>query len=417
MNIYFSGIGGIGISALAQFCLNRGGKISGSDIAESVMTKNLAKKNVPIYFKQKADNITSDIDILIYSEAVPKSNPERVRAEELKIPQYSYFEYLGKISRNFKTIAVAGTHGKTTTTGLAASGLIYAKKDPTVVVGTVLQLFSNSNFRAGKSDLFLVEACEYRENFRFLSPEIVILTGIDYDHIDAFPTAADYFQAFTKFVAKAKIVIYHADDENVAKVLQNFTGQKIAVQNTAKKFNLQLIGNFNQRNASLSYALTDILDLNKDDFAKGLQKFQNIARRQEFLGKKDGILYYDDYAHHPVEIKKLYEAFKAEFPAKKIGMVFEPHQHSRTKELFNSFCQEFAKIDVLGIMPIYAARDSAEDQKFTIDNFFQINKDWQKVSTQEEMAKFSRNFDTGDIIIFCGAGNISSFGREFLKEF
>ncbi len=415
MNIYFSGIGGIGISALAQFCLNRGDDISGSDIAESVMTKYLAKKGVPINFQQTAENIDENIDLLVYTEAIPAKNPERVRARELNIPQKSYFEYLGEISRDFKTIAVAGTHGKTTTTGLISAGFLATEVKPTVVVGTVLDIFGKTNFYSGDSEFFVVEACEYRENFRFLSPEIVVLTGIDHDHIDAFPTEESYFQAFEKFVSKAKIVIYHADDKNIARVLQNFTGQKVAVKNSPK-LDLKLIGEFNQRNAALALKLAEVLQLDLESFTKGLQKFENIGRRQEFLREKDGILFYDDYAHHPQEIQALYQGFKEKFRGKKVGMVFEPHQHSRTKELFNGFCKVFAKIDSLGIMPIYAARDSAEDKKFTIKNFFRENSEWQKVANFSDMREFLQEFSKGDVVIFCGAGNVSEFGRNFLQQ-
>jgi UDP-N-acetylmuramate--alanine ligase len=416
MNIYFSGIGGIGISALAQFCLNRGDNISGSDIAESVMTRFLAKKGVLINFKQTAENISTNIDLLVYTEAVPVNNPERKRAQELKIPQKSYFEYLGEISRNFRTIAVAGTHGKTTTTGLISAGFLATKVNPTVVVGTVLNLFNGSNFHAGDSEFLIVEACEYRENFRFLNPEIIVLTGIDHDHIDAFPTEESYFLAFEKFIKKAKTVVYHADDENIARVLQNFSGQKIAIQDPAKKLDLKLIGEFNQRNALLAVKLAEVLKLDLKSFTKGLQKFAGAGRRQEFLGEKDGILFYDDYAHHPVEIRELYKGFKEKFRGKKVGMVFEPHQHSRTKELFRDFCQTFANIDKLGIMPIYAARDSIEDKKFTIDNFFRENSEWQKVANFADMQKFLQEFGKNDVVIFCGAGNISDFGRAFLKS-
>ena len=415
MNIYFSGIGGIGISSLAQFCLNRGDNISGSDISETVMTKVLEGKGVKINFQQISVNISGNIDVLVYTEAIPVRNPERVRAKELNIPSYSYFEYLGIISRDLRTIAVAGTHGKTTTTGLIAAGFSKTKIKPTVIVGTVLDMFGGTNFQVGDSEFLVVEACEYRENFRFLSPEIVILTGVDYDHIDAFPTEESYFQAFEKFIENAKIVIYHADDENITKVLQNFSGKKIAVENPAK-LDLKLIGDFNQKNAALTLKLSEVLNLDKKCFTKGLQKFAGIGRRQEFIGEKDGILFYDDYAHHPVEIRELYQGFKNEFPGKKIGMVFEPHQHSRTKELFREFCQEFSKIDSLGIMPIYAARDSEEDKKFTIDNFFCENSDWQKIQNNSDMKKFLQDFGDGDIVIFCGAGNISQFGRDFLKS-
>ncbi|MBT3348989.1 hypothetical protein HN954_03115 [bacterium] len=420
MKLHFSGIGGIGISALAQLCLARGDEISGSDLAESEIFPVLKKLKIPVALEQTAENISKNLDALIYSEAVPETNPERVRAEELNIPQFSYFEFLGKVAKNFRTIGIAGTHGKTSTTALFATASQFTKLDPTVVVGTILKEFSESNFHAGKSDWLVVEACEYRENFKFLEPEIVILTGIEHDHFDAFPTEESYFSAFENFVKNAKTVIFHAGDENAQKVLENFRGEKLAIPrqiDNSWKYLLKISGQYNYDNATLALAIAHKLDLNLEDFKKGLGEYRGAGRRQEFLGKRNGVNFFDDYAHHPSEISALLRGFREKFPAAKIGIIFEPHQHSRTRELLPEFVESLQIADEIGLFKIYPARDTNEDKKSMPDEKFRAAvSNSVPIDGEKDAEKFLEKFEPGDVVIFCGAGNISAFARKVLKN-
>lgn len=419
MKIHFVGIGGIGTSALAQLCLARGDEVSGSDICETEIFPTLRKLDIRLFTEQKAENVPDDIDILVYSEAVPPENPERVRAAELGRRQYSYFEYLGKVSENYKVVAVAGTHGKTTTTAMIARGCMETEFDPSVIVGTTIKEFGGSNFHLGTDNWLIVEACEYRENFRFLSPDIAILTSVEHDHFDAFPTEESYFSAFEKFVKNSKLVIYHENDSGSEKALKNYKGARLAMPQQCEnswEYLLKVSGQYNCDNATLALALANQLELNTEDFKRGLGKYEGAGRRQEFIGEKNGVKLYDDYAHHPSEIRALLQGFRKTFPAAKIGIIFEPHQHSRTAALIEDFKEALSIADKIGLFPIYPARDSEEEKKAMPDSKLRsFVQNSVAIDSQEDAKKFIAQFSSGDIVIFCGAGNISQFVREIIR--
>ncbi len=418
MKIHFVGIGGIGISALAQLCLARGDEVSGSDVCETEIFPALRKLDIKLFTDQRAGNVAEDIDVLIYSEAVPIENLERMQAAELGRPQYSYFEYLGKVAEKYKVIAVAGTHGKTTTTAMISRALQEVDFDPSVIVGTTLQEFDGSNFYLGTDSWLLVEACEYRENFRFLSSEIAILTSVEHDHFDAFPTEESYFSAFKNFVRKSKMVIYHQDDAGAEKVLEQYKGMKVAVPQQSEhswEYLLQVNGQYNYDNAALALVLANQLELNTEDFKRGLGKYQGAGRRQEFLGEVNGVKIYDDYAHHPSEIAALLTGFRKKFPKTKIGIIFEPHQHSRTAALLGEFVAALQLADEVGIFPIYPARDTEEDKKVMPNSKFRaVVPNSVAIDSQKDAEEFLQKFTKGDVVIFCGAGNISGFAREII---
>jgi UDP-N-acetylmuramate--alanine ligase len=420
VKIHFVGIGGIGISALAQLCLVRGDTVSGSDVCETEIFPALRKLNIKLFTEQKAENVSDDIDILVYSEAVPLENPERMRSAELERPQYSYFAYLGEIAKNYTVIAVAGTHGKTTTTGLIACALREVSFDPSVIVGTTLWEFGGSNFHLGTDNWLLVEACEYRENFRFLSPEIVILTSVEHDHFDAFPTEESYFSAFKNFIKQAKVVLYHAEDANAERVLSQYKGKRVPVPRQSEnswKYLLQINGQYNYDNATLALALAEVLELDTDAFKSGLGKYTGAGRRQEFIGEKNGVKIYDDYAHHPSEIRALLLGFREKFPMAKLGIIFEPHQHSRTAALLREFVEALSLADEIGLFPIYAARDTDKDKKDMPDSKFRASVLHSvAINYRGDAEAFLQKFTKGDVVIFCGAGNISQFVRGFLKS-
>ena len=421
MKIHFVGIGGIGISGLAQFCACRGDQISGSNLGESEIFPILRSAGISKLFSaHDAANLPENLDLLVFSEAVPTENCERATARTKKIPEKSYFELLGEISREFCTIAVAGTHGKTTTTGLLASGLLACGADPTALVGSTLREFDRSNFRSGNSNLLLVEACEYRENFRFLRPEIVILTGVDFDHPDYFQDEAHYFSAFKKFVAGAKTVIFHADDRGSVAVLRDFSGKKIAVPRSSNFVNfLKIPGKHNRRNSALALACGRFLGVDFEKFKLGVQNFSGAARRQEFLGEISArgrnFKIFDDYGHHPAEISATLAAFREKFPEKKIALIFEPHQFSRSRIFFKKFVDSLKNADAVGIFPIFAARDSAEDLKFKLENFLDAIAGAKKIENFADASDFLEKSDA-EIVIFMGAGRISKFAHDFFSK-
>lgn len=365
-SVYFVGIGGIGMSALAQLLQHQGKDVSGSDREESPTTALLAQKGVRVLIgnppmQDGRAGIPGDCELLIYSDAVPASNAVRTRAKETGIPEMSYFEALGKISKNVRTIAVAGTHGKTTTTGMLAKILQRAGKEPTAIIGSIVKDFG-SNFLAGRDDLLIVEACEYRDHLLKFSPEILVITNVELDHTDYFPDLAALQKTFRKAVEKVPthgFIVTNPNDPNVAPLLDNVSSS--VVDYTQEEVpELGLIGEFNRDNARAAKAAARTVFPKIQDGAidDALAHFQGSWRRFEYKGETpSGALVYDDYAHHPTAIKKTIEAAREKFPNKKIIVAFHPHLYSRTRDFMDDFAKALATADEVVLAPIYAARE------------------------------------------------------------
>ena len=363
-SVYMVGIGGIGMSALAQFLKHRGHLVSGSDRDESPIVQMLAQKGISVMVGHDQCNIPADCQLLIYSDAVPESNAERTRAKEMKIPQQSYFEALGEISKGARTIAVAGTHGKTTTTGMLAKILRDTQKEPTAIVGSIVRDFG-SNFLSGRGDFFVIEACEYRDHVLKLSPEILVITNIELDHTDYFPDLAALQATFRKAAEKVPahgVIVTNPSDPSIAAVLGNVKASIIdyTTQTVPK---LKLIGEFNRMNARAAKAAARAAfpHLQEEYTDRPLMDFSGSWRRFEYKGETPlGAMVYDDYAHHPTAIGKTIEAAREEFPDKKIIVAFHPHLYSRTKSLLDEFAAALATADEALVAPIYAAREEPD---------------------------------------------------------
>jgi len=396
MKIYFSGIGGIGISGLAQFCLKQGHEILGSEPSPNAQTQYLQNLGAEIFETQVTENLPEDLDLFVYTEAVSETNPERQEATRRNLKQRSYFEYLGEVTSQMNLIAVAGSHGKTTTTGLIAAGFKACGFDASVFIGSTLPELDHQNFYAGSNDWCVIEACEYRNNFRFLEPNIVILTNLEYDHPDAFPTEESYFQAFKDFCGKA---------------------DKIIDQPTHQNLSLKLMGQHNQENASLALALAEHLELDLEKFKAGMAQFTGAGRRQEFLGEINDIKIYDDYGHHPTEINATLAGFRERFPESKIALIYEPHQFCRSHMFFDAFCQSLSQADFLGLYPIYEARDSEEDKAAVSIQKFQENiQNSQIIKNISDVQAFSQQLSPGDILLFMGAGVITHLANNVTSQ-
>ncbi len=420
MKLHFVGIGGIGTSGLAQLCHHLGHDVSGSNQGSNPVFEKLQTLGFSnLYDTHDAYNLDPASNLLIYSEAVPEDNPERERARDLGIPEKSYFEYLGEISKNYQTIAVAGTHGKTTTTGLITAGFQNTAFEATVLVGSTLDILDGSNFKAGNNKFLLAEACEYRDNFKFLKPDVLIITNLEWDHADYFKSKEEYFAAFKRIASKSKNVLYHQNDEAVRELLEDVHTNKLPVpEQSANSWEaiLNIWGEANQQNATLALALAHFLSLNLDDFKTGLGNYKGAGRRQEALGSRHDLEIYDDYGHHPTEIKATLQAFRSKFPNKKIGLIYEPHQYSRTHKFFAEFAEAFKLADHTALFPIYEARDTEADKAaVSLQDFVTDNPNLYLVSTLEEAQNFAKKLDKGDLLLFMGAGNISQFAKEFMK--
>ena len=357
------------MSALAQLLKHGKKRVSGTDREESPVTTMLSQRGIPVIIGHDQCNIPADTGLLFYSDAVPENNVERVRAKETGIPELSYFEALGEITKDTRTIAVAGTHGKTTTAGMLAKILLDAKKKPTAIVGSVVRDFpgseGGSNFLAGDSGLFVIEACEYRDHVLKLSPEILILTNIELDHTDYFPDLESLQTTFRTAATRVPahgVIVTNPNDPNIVPVLTDVSARVVDYTEESVP-RLHLIGEFNRMNARAAKAAARAAfpDISAERANAALASFRGSWRRFEYHGETpNGALVYDDYAHHPTAIRATVEAAREKFPDKRIVVAFHPHLYSRTRSLLNDFAAALASADRAFVAPIYAAREAPD---------------------------------------------------------
>lgn len=389
MRVYMVGIGGIGMSALAQLYRVHGEQASGEDRSLGPTTELLEKKGVRVLIGEGV--APEGTELLVYSDAIPEDARARADARSRGIREVSYFEALGEVSRTARTIAVAGTHGKTTTTAMLGKILIDAGKRPTVIVGSLVKDFG-SNFVEGDPGLFVVEACEYRDHLLKLTPSILVITNIEWDHTDWFTSEADMRATFEKARAHAEKVI----DTSLYK--------------REPDYELNLIGEFNKDNARAAAAAARAAfpDITEEQIVESLKTFQGTWRRFEYKGEFDGAKVYDDYAHHPTAIRETLLGIREKFPGKRITVVFHPHLYSRTKDLFDGFVSELAKADDVILAPIYAARE-VDDGTVSSDALVrEIVKLNPHAESLPDFAAIEARLRAahGDIIVTMGAGDI-----------
>jgi len=390
--VFFVGIGGIGISAIARMMLLEKKEVFGSDIGESGITNELQKLGAKMTLGQGIDLIPKDMDLIVYSIAIPKYDLEFFKKlKNLNIKILSYPEMLGLITRDKYTIAVSGTHGKTTTTAMIAKILIDAGRDPSVIVGSLLK-DSKSNLVVGQSDLFVVEACEYERSFLNLKPKILVITNIEADHLDYYKDLADIQDAFKQLILQSENVI-----EDYSKYLE-------------KVPKLSVPGVHNRMNAAAALAAAEILNIPEVVAQKSLAEFSGTWRRLELRGKtSQGTIVYDDYAHHPTEIKASLQALREIYPTKEITVLFQPHLYSRTKALFDDFAKSFEKADQILLLPIYFAREE-KDESVSSEKLAkaitETGKNAQAFLNFENAENFVKALNLGskDVFVTMGAG-------------
>lgn len=425
MKIYCSGIGGIGLSAYAAYRASQGHQVLGSDSAESDVTRDLTGQGIEVFLSQDGSHVPGDCDLFVYSEAIPETSPERVRAAELSIPQQSYFQALGELTRDFRVIAVAGTHGKSSTTAMTARVLIDAGLDPSVIVGTKARELDGRNWRKGKSNLFVVEACEYRRSFHFLSPVIILLTNADGDHFDYYRSQEDYEQAFVDFVKRLPpdgLVITHGQDHVCASIAGR--GEREMID--ADVFPLPLLatpGVHMQRNAQLVLALAGEFKIDQTQALASLSGYSGCWRRMEVKGEtKSKVTVIDDYGHHPVEIRATVQALLGAYPKRRLVVVFQPHTHDRTRKLYDAFTRAFTGATVVIIPNIYDARPDRESGLVDLPAFVRdIGKgsqvqaiDGKSLEATERLLR-EKILKPQDVLLVLGAGNVTELATEILK--
>ena len=412
-NIYFVGIGGIGISAVARMMLQNSAKVFGSDMSKSGIIDELQKLGAIIKIGQNFNFIPKETELIIYTTAIEQYDKELM--EKIKssgIPSLSYPQSLNIISKNKYTIAISGTHGKTTTTAMIAKILIDAKKDPTVIVGSLLidsvdirclqdcrHLMSTgtgrTNFIAGKSKFFVVEACEYKRAFLNLNPKILVITNIDTDHLDYYKDLDDIKSAFAELVAKLP-----SDG-----VLIN----DLSAIHLPDGFKLKIPGKHTIENAKAALAVARTLNISDEQALKSLSEFSGTWRRFEYRGKtKEGVIVYDDYGHHPHEIEATLQGTRELYPTQKIVVVFQPHLYSRTKDHLVEFGKCFKQANEVILLPIFAAREKDPGDINSEMVVAEIKKNGQYayfVKTFEDAINKTKELaGSEDIILTIGAG-------------
>jgi len=420
--VYFIGIGGIGISAIARMMVDLGKNVSGSDVQVSRVTEELQKLGVKIYLDHKTNNLPNDVDLVIYTTAISGDNLELIEAKKLGIKTLSYPQMLGEVSKNFYTIAVSGTHGKTTTTAMLAQVCIDAGLKPNVIVGSLLSK-TGSNYVKGNSKYFIIEACEYKKAFLNLNPQILIINNLEEDHLDYYRDLKDIQNAFSKLVSKIPkdgFLICDIKDKNILPVLAE-AKCKIVDSREYLDLNLKLKvpGEHNLLNAAASLATSSVLEINENKAKESLKKYKGVWRRFELKGEtKGGLLVYDDYAHHPTEVKKTLTASKDFFKGK-IFVIFQPHLYSRTKKFLKEFSQSFNNADEVLVLPIYSAREK-EDKSI---NSGMLVEELKKTGIETKLIDsfdkiiyhLNDKTEKGDTVITIGAGDVYKIGERMLK--
>ena len=449
IHIYFIGIGGISMSGLAEVLMEEGFTVSGSDRAPSPLTHALEKRGVQVFYGQKYENIRENIDLIVYTSAVHKDNPEMAAAKDRGIPILTRAQLLGQMMRNYDTpIAVSGSHGKTTTTSMISEILLQAGTDPTLSIGGILKTI-NGNVRVGHSGYFLTEACEYTNSFLSFYPKIGIILNVEEDHMDFFKDIDDIrnsFHLFAGLLPKDGALIINGSIPEVAKITDGISCPVItygpserfdyspcnikynekgcaSFTLTAKgrenrSFCLNVPGEHNVYNAIAAIALCDFLSIDAQTMAQALSRFAGTDRRFEYKGTLNGVTIIDDYAHHPTEITATLKA-AANYPHKTLWCVFQPHTYTRTKAFLGDFAKALSLADRVVLAKIYPAREtddlgiSSATLQAEIET---LGRNCSYFDSFEEIKNFvSKNFQPGDLLITMGAGDIVKVADELLK--
>jgi len=454
--VHFIGIGGSGLSAIARLLLERGDTVTGSDRTLSPFAVELQKAGARVYIGHHPRNLTG-ADYVVRSSAIPDDNPEVNAARLAKIPVYKRADFLGQLMADKTGIAVAGTHGKTTTTAMIAWVLTELQRDPSFIVGSTMKNLG-VNAHAGQGNTFVIEADEYDRMFLGLKPRIEIVTSLEHDHPDCYPTFEDMFTAFESFVdllpADGTLIVC-ADDSGAASLINQArkAGKAVvgyAIQgemtimsptwiqartletnslggyrfqvlsnlsdaNTSMTVDLQVPGEHNVRNALAALAVTELLGLSTQQAAEALANFSGTGRRFEIRGEANGVTVIDDYAHHPTEIRATLAAARARYPGRRIWAVWQPHTYSRTQTLFAEFSRAFKDADEVIVSEVYASREPL--QEFTSAEIVSAmpHASARYIGTLKEISHYLiKQLKPGDVLLVLSAGDANQICTDVL---
>ncbi|MCX6781282.1 MAG: UDP-N-acetylmuramate--L-alanine ligase [Candidatus Magasanikbacteria bacterium] len=456
--VHFVGIGGIGVSGLAKILASRGIVVTGSDAEKSPITDELEADAfaVKLFIGHDASHVGADVEAVVYSGAVPEENPERVAAGDRGIPTFSYSQALGELTKEYQTIAVSGTHGKSTTTAMLGSVLIAAGMDPLVLVGTRVPIFEHGNVHLGKGSIFVVEACEHEAQMMNLSPERIVITNLESDHLDYYGTFEKLCATFKNYVGKIEgdHCVVNGDDSDVMKLFADAaTGPKTfgfksgdvrciarknedgvqtatieeTVDGVAHELRLRIPGAFNVMNALAAFTMAREVGVEADVALKALIEYPGSWRRFERVGTTaSGAPVISDYAHHPTAIRETLTAAHEFFPNKRVLLVYQPHQHHRTKALHTEFVHALSDSDALILNEVYhvRGREKAEDAAATSEQLMQdisaergSDKPQWYASTLPEVTELIREHALpDDVVLVMGAGDIYKVAHEVCSK-
>lgn len=456
MKIHFIGIGGFGMSGLAEYFLLNGHTVTGSDLSDSGLLQILREKGAKIYIGHSAQNLSTDTELVVYTPAVAPDNPELIKAAELKLKIIKRAELLGVIVNKKKLIAVSGTHGKTTTSAMITYALLKNNYDPTVFIGGAMEFLNDSTFRNGESDFAVVEADEYDRSFLTLKPDIIVITSIDLDHLDIYKDIDGIKAGFKQFIKNAKkdvIIVANGDDRNILdilsgikntqKILYGFNelndfkiietkideyykfkfsekgiGDNLQKSVFEKTISLKVRGKHNALNCLAAYIACKIIGLDSESFVNVIKEFTGVRRRME-LKYKNKFEVYDDYAHHPAEIRATFEALKTGFNGK-IITVFQPHLYSRTRDFYKEFAESLKDNDIVILTEIYPAREEPIENVKSEMIYEVLKKNYKcevYLKKKEELIEFIQNLPIDNSrIIFQGAGDITNICDKFISS-
>ena len=460
VKVHFIGIGGISMSGLAEILLDRGFAVSGSDREPSELTRILEGKGITVYYGQCAANIKDDIELVVYTAAIREDNEEFMEVKRRGLPMLTRAQLLGQIMKNYEVaVAVAGTHGKTTTTSMVTDILMAAELDPTISVGGMLKEIGG-NIRIGRSGYFVTEACEYTNSFLSFNPTVDIILNIEEDHLDFFKDIDDIRSSFKKFAGllpQDGLLIISSDIDNYTEISDGLrcdvvtvsaagnadytaanvsfdelgcasfdavrgaavAGRKGLAPGGIGRFTLKVPGEHNVGNALAAIALADHLNLDPTVIAQGFSSFTGTDRRFQYKGRFGEVTVIDDYAHHPTEITATLKA-AAKYPHGRIVCVFQPHTYTRTKAFFDEFVEALTLADVVVLAEIYAAREKdtlGMSSALICDSLKNKGREAYYFSTFSEIEDFlKKKCLPHDLLITMGAGDVVKIGEELLEK-
>ena len=455
-SVYFVGIGGISMSGLAEILADAGFRVSGSDRGRSALTERLERKGVRVLYGQRAENITPDIDCVVFTSAIRENNPEYIATVERGIPHLTRAELLGQLMRNYRTsIAISGTHGKTTTTSMVSEILLQADLHPTLSIGGIYKSIGG-NIRVGGPECFVTEACEYTNSFLSFFPTVGIILNIEEDHLDFFKDLADIrhsFREFAKQIPAEGALIINADIPDWREITEGLSCKVITYsmggspadyypaelaydewghpsfrvcgpmtsnshdREPVRPVKLSVAGDHNVSNALAAIALADWMHVDGAVTSKALTDYAGTDRRFELKGTIGGITIIDDYAHHPTEITATLKAAQ-NYPHKTLWCVFQPHTYTRTKAFMEDFAKALSRADKVVLADIYAARETDTLGVSSADLQSLIQKaggECYYFPTFDEIENFLlQNCTNGDLLITMGAGDVLKIGENLL---